>query len=78
MIGTTLSIAGLDKKQEPYPLLLQLLLDIAEPNALPYNIQKIDIGVFIAGVGMEDKCLISLYQRGYGRLLEERWIDSVA
>lgn len=63
MIGTTLSIAELDKKQEPYPLLLQLLLDIAESKALPYNIQKINIGVFMAGVDMGNRCLIGLSTR---------------
>ncbi|KAF9325916.1 hypothetical protein BG006_010622 [Podila minutissima] len=60
LIGTTHSIAGLDRKQSPYPLPSPLLLDIAGRNALPYKIQKIDDDVFVAGAVMEDKSLISL------------------
>ncbi|KAF9920891.1 hypothetical protein FBU30_009139 [Linnemannia zychae] len=60
MIGTTLSMAGLDRKQSSYPLPSPLLLDIAGRNALPYKIQKINGDVFVAGAVMEDKSLISL------------------
>ncbi|KAG0222150.1 hypothetical protein BGW41_006161 [Actinomortierella wolfii] len=60
LIGTTLSIAGLDRKQSPYPLPSPLLLDIAGRNALPYKVQKINKDVFVAGAVMEDKSLISL------------------
>lgn len=60
LIGTALSIAGLDRKQSPYPLPSPLLLDIAGRNALPYKVQKINSDVFVAGAVMEDKSLISL------------------
>ncbi|KAF9980168.1 hypothetical protein BGZ65_005459 [Modicella reniformis] len=60
LIGTALSMAGLDKKQSPYPLPSPLLLDIAGRTALPYRIQKIDGDVFVAGAVLEDKDLICL------------------
>jgi hypothetical protein len=60
LVGTTLSAAGLDRRNPSYPLPSPLLLDIAGRNALPYKVQKINSDVFVAGAVTEDKSLISL------------------
>jgi len=63
MIGTTLSLAGLDKKQSSQPLPPPMLLDIAGRTALPYKIQKYDSNVFVAGTVLDEQCLICLPRR---------------
>ncbi|KAI1298874.1 hypothetical protein EDD11_006745, partial [Mortierella claussenii] len=60
LIGTTHSMAGLDRKQSSHPLPSPLLLDIAGRTALPYQIQKIDRDVLVAGAVLKDQDLICL------------------
>jgi hypothetical protein len=60
LIGTTLSLGGLDRRQPTYPLPSPLLLDIAGRAALPYKILKVEPDVFVAGAVMEDKGMICL------------------
>ncbi|KAG9072169.1 hypothetical protein KI688_006393 [Linnemannia hyalina] len=59
-IGTTHSMAGLDRRRPVYPLPSPLLLDIAGRTALPYKIHKINPDVFVAGAVTEKKGLICL------------------
>ncbi|KAF9542560.1 hypothetical protein EC957_001853 [Mortierella hygrophila] len=62
-IGTTHSVAGLDRRRPVYPLPSLLLLDIAGRTALPYKIHKINLDVFVAGAVREDKGLICLSRK---------------
>ncbi|KAF9933391.1 hypothetical protein FBU30_005600 [Linnemannia zychae] len=60
LIGTTYSMAGLDRKMIPTSLPSPILLDIAGRMALPYKIQKIDSDVFVAGAVLKNQDLIYL------------------